>query len=109
MAYGLWLSISVVHAQLESFYVSPLCTIHGEITCPIGFEVACSNGLIEDTQPKCVFLGRNYVPGCWKFVGINKLDFILPGESFAQSAMVKITGRGETYNLNRETIGCKKL
>jgi hypothetical protein len=101
-----------VFPQSESFFISPLCTIQGEITCPEGFKAACSDEKPEGTIPKCIFLGKNYVPGCWKFIRKQKIDFIIPPQGLkelAHNATVKITGGGETYNLNRETIGCRKL
>lgn len=108
-----FLSTSLIAlSQSEQFIISPLCTMQGEIRCPEGFKAACSDEKAEGTIPKCVFLGKNYVPGCWKFIRKQKIDFTIPSEGLravAHESDVKIIGGGETYNLNRETIGCRKL
>ena|SRR3989338_8216247 len=87
-------------------YVCPLCTNEGKLTCPVGYEAICEN---EPIEPKCVFLGNKYIAGCWKFVGVKKLDFDFNSIDFPPSLMIEVIGGGETYTLNRETIGCKKL
>ncbi|MBI3589815.1 MAG: hypothetical protein HY094_00335 [Candidatus Melainabacteria bacterium] len=94
----------------EAFYVSPLCTTEGSLTCPDGFEAACADEKPGDTEPKCLFLETKYVPGCWKFIGIKHLDLSLfPTNNMPSSTMVKVTGGGEVFTLNREIIGCRKL
>ena len=98
-----------VLAETEVFYVSPLCTKQGLITCPIGFEAACADEIIETTVPKCLFYENKYIPGCWKFIGVKKLDFALIPVGLPPGAMFEITGGGETYTLNREIVGCRKL
>jgi len=87
----------------------PLCSKNGEIICPKGFEAECIEIKGEMSEPRCVFFGNKYISGCWKFVGISKVDldfFIL---NLPPSYMIEATGGGETYTLNRETIGCRKL
>ena len=86
--------------------VCPLCTHEGKLTCPVGYQAICEN---EPIEPKCVFLENKYVAGCWKFIGIKKLDFDFNSIDFPPSLMIEVIGGGETYTLNRETIGCRKL
>lgn len=93
----------------EDFNLCPLCTDNGNIICPGGFEPACADENPGETEPKCVFLETKYMPGCWKFIGIKKLDFNLDSLMLSPTSMVEIIGGGETYTLNREIIGCKKL
>lgn len=97
-----------VSAEVETFLISPLCE-RETITCPDGYEAACADKISNDTKPKCLFYGDKYIPGCWKFVGIKKLDFSLFPANMPPTTMVKITGGGEVYTLNREIIGCRKL
>lgn len=96
-------------AEPEHFSVCPLCSSEGVIICPIGYKAACENELPGDTVPKCIFYENKYVPGCWKFVGIKKIDFNLGSLKMPSTTMVEIIGGGETYTLNREIVGCKKL
>lgn len=99
----------VVVAESRSFNICPLCTSDGAITCPNGFEAACENETSNDTEPKCLFYGNKYVPGCWKFVEVKKLDLNFNLPNMPPSAMIEIIGGGDTYTLNREIIGCKKI
>ncbi len=87
----------------------PLCDRAGQIICPEGFEAICSDETANTYEPKCIFYGDKYIPGCWKFVGINKLNFDLMPANMPPSIMIDIIGGGETYTLNREIVGCKKL
>ena len=96
-------------ATAESFFVCPLCSMDGIITCPIGFEAACADQIPNITEPKCVFLENKYVPGCWKFVGIKKLDLNFNPSNMPPSFMIDIIGGGETYTVDREAVGCRKL
>ena len=95
-------------AKTEQFKLSPLCN-NDEIVCPEGFEAACADEMPGDTTPKCLFLTDKYVPGCWKFIGMRNLDLSLLRNSLPPSAMVTITSGGQTYTLNRDIIGCRKL
>ena len=95
--------------QLETFELSPLCDMEGGITCPVGFEAGCADELYLETQPKCIFYGKKYIPGCLKFVGIKKIDLNFESLMLTPSSMIKVIGGGETYTLNREIVGCKKL
>ncbi len=91
------------------FDVCPLCTNYGELTCPSGYKVICADKVRGETEPKCLFLESRFIPGCWKHAGKKSIDFsILPG-NMPPSTMIKITGGGDVYVLNREIIGCKKL
>ena len=96
-------------ADTSSFTLCPLCSNDGKIICPVGFEAACADNEGEAAEPKCIFLGNKYMPGCWRFVGIKKLDLNLSGLNLPASYMIGVIGGGETYTLNREIIGCKKL
>ena len=87
----------------------PLCTMDGKITCPAGYKVVCVNETNSDGEPKCIFLSDKFIPGCWKFIGIKKLDFRFNNSNIISKNMkVEIIGGGETYTLNRETISCIK-
>ena len=105
------LFISGVNAQtgIEAFELSPLCDMSGEIICPVGFEVGCADDLSLATQPKCVFYENKYMPGCLKFVGLKKMDLNFEALMLSPSSMIKVIGGGETYTLNREIVGCRKL
>ena len=100
---------SKAFASTVAFDVYPLCTNDGTITCPFGYEAACDDKIPYNTEPKCVFLDKKYIPGCWKFIGIKHLDFSLLPKDMPPTTMIKVTGGGEIYTLNREIIGCKKL
>lgn len=91
----------------ESFNLCPLCTKHGEVICPGGYEPACPEST-EVLEPKCIFYGARYVPGCYKYVGIQKLDLDFSG-GLPKGYKVDVIGGGETYTLDREIVGCKKL
>ena len=95
--------------QIEDFEVSPLCDMSGSIICPDGFEVGCADELSLETQPKCIFYGEKYIPGCLKFIGIKKIDLNLEALMISPGSMLEVIGGGETYTLNREIVGCKKL
>lgn len=95
--------------ETDSFQICPLCSKDGGITCPVGYEAGCQDETPGDTKPKCLFYGDKYIPGCWKFIGVKKLDFDFPSLGLPPTTMIKITGGGETYTLNREIVGCKKL
>ena len=94
-------------AKAEDLTICPLCNEEGTITCPLGFKAICLSS--DESEPKCLFLENRYVSGCWKFIGIKKLDLDIGIQNMPPSTMVKIIGGGETYTLNRETIGCRKL
>lgn len=96
-------------AYEDPFTLCPLCSQDGKVICPLGFEAACADETPGETEPKCVFLGTKYMPGCWKFVGIKKLDFNIGVLNLPASYMAEVIGGGETYTLNREIIGCRKL
>ena len=105
----LFLLAANLNGVCESFNMCPLCSNQGTLICPSGFEAACQNEIPGDTEPKCILFGKKYMPGCWKFVGIKKLDLGFSGLMLSPTAMVEVIGGGETYTLNREIIGCKKL
>ena len=94
---------------IEAFEVSPLCDMDGGIICPVGFEIGCADDLSLATEPKCIFYEGKYIPGCLKFVGIKKIDLNFESLMLSPSSMIKVVGGGETYTLNREIVGCKKL
>ena len=102
-------STIAANAEKSSISICPLCSNQGELICPLGFEAACQNETPGDTEPKCILLEKKYMPGCWKFVGIKKMDINFDSLKMPPSTMIKIIGGGETYTLNRETIGCRKL
>ena len=91
------------------FFVCPVCSNTGEVLCPPDSTAGCINATPEETVPKCVFLENKYVAGCWKFIGTKKLDFDFTKLNMPPSVMINVIGGGETYTLNRETIGCRKL
>ena len=96
--------------QIETFVTCPLCDMNGGIICPDGFEVSCLDDLsLATQQPKCIFYGDKYIPGCLKFVGIKKIDLGLEKLMLTPGTMVEVIGGGETYTLNREIVGCRKL
>lgn len=103
------ISINNAHSEDEVFSICPLCTQYGKITCPDGLEVFCENKIQNETEPKCIFLGKSYVPGCWMAAGYKKMDLSLLNFNLPSSAMVKITGDGQVYTLDREIIGCRKV
>ena len=100
-----------VNAQtrIEAFELSPLCDMNGGIICPAGFEVGCADGVSLEIQPKCIFYENKYIPGCLKFVGIKKIDLNFEALMLTPGSMIKVIGGGETYTLNREIVGCKRL
>ena len=100
---------SNAQTQIEDFEVSPLCNMSGEIICPDGFKIGCADELSLTTQPKCIFYGEKFIPGCLKFVGMKKVDLNLESLMISPDSMIKVIGGGETYTLNREIVGCKKL
>ena len=102
----LLIPISFLNVFAQDSYVCPLCTNDGKLTCPIGYEATCEG---EPIEPKCIFLEKKYIAGCWKFVGVKKLDFNFNSIDFPPSLMIEVIGGGETYTLNRDTIGCKKI
>ena len=95
--------------QIETFVTCPLCDVNGGIICPDGFEVGCADDLSLATEPKCIFYEDKYIPGCLKFVGIKKIDLNFESLMLSPSSMIKVIGGGETYTLNREIVGCRKL
>lgn len=99
----------IAYAEGGEFSVCPLCSNTGEVLCPLGSTAGCINDTPEETIPKCVFYGDRYVAGCWKFIGIKKLDLDFSKLGMPPSLMIDVIGGGETYTLNRETIGCRKL
>jgi len=100
---------SNAQTQIEDFEVSPLCDINGSIICPDGFKVGCADDVSLATEPKCIFYGEKYIPGCLKFIGIKKIDLNLESLMLTPGSMIEVIGGGETYTLNRETVGCKRL
>ena len=105
-----WFVIDIkAQTQIETFVTCPLCDMNGGIICPNGFEVGCADDLPLVTEPKCIFYEDKYVPGCLKFVGIKKIDLNLEALMLSPSSMIKVIGGGETYTLNREIVGCRKL
>ena len=107
----LFLVSCAVNAQteIEVFELSPLCDSAGTIICPVGFEAGCADDLSLATQPKCIFYGNKYISGCLKFIGIKKIDLNFEALMLTPSSMIEVIGGGETYTLNREIVGCKKL
>ena len=98
------------NAESNSFDVCPLCTNDGTIICPVGYKVGCKDEAPGETEPRCLFLGSKYIPGCWKYEGIEYIDFSLSNLNMPPSTMVKINNDGvKKYTLNREIVGCTKL
>ncbi len=93
----------------EQFKLSPLCTKNGNIICPEDYIAACADEKPGDTVPRCLLLNDKYIPGCWKFTGHKSIDFSLIPVNLPASAMVKITGDGDIFTLDRDIIGCRKL
>ena len=98
-----------LNSDAESFNLCPLCSMSGDVICPGGFEPACEGEIPYSIEPKCIFFGNKYVPGCLKFIKIEKLDLGFEKMKLTPGTMVEVIGGGETYTLNRETIGCRKL
>lgn len=96
-------------AVTDDFVVSPLCDINGTIVCPVGYEAGCADESLKSTEPKCIFYNEKFISGCLKFVGVKKIDINFETLMLSPGSMVKIIGGGETYTLNREIVGCKKL
>ncbi len=105
----LFVSSAIAQTQIESFELSPLCDMQGSITCPVGFEVGCASELPLISQPKCIFYGDKYISGCLKFEKMQKIDLNFESLMLTPGSMIKVIGGGETYTLNREIVGCKKL
>lgn len=103
------LTCSWVLAEGFLFELCPLCTNHGELICPVGYEAGCQNEIEDYTEPRCLFFQGMYIPGCWKYIGTMSLDFSLLPESLPKGAMLEVIGGGEIFTLNREIVGCKKL
>ena len=101
-------TVSSSYAETE-FYLCPLCDQSGNIICPAGYEAGCLNSNVDGSLPKCLFLDGMYAPGCWKFEGIKKIDIGIDPSIFPPSWMAMIEGGGETYTVNKDTVGCKKL
>ena len=95
--------------ETEAFFASPLCDMNGGIICPVGSEVGCADDISLATKPKCIFYENKYIPGCLKFAGIKKIDLNFEALMLTPSSMIKVIGGGETYTLNREIVGCRKL
>ena len=93
----------------QSFDLYPLCTTVGDITCPDGYLASCEDEINEKSEPRCLFYGSMHVPGCWKYIGKKSIDFSFLPNNLPSSAMIKITGGGDVFTLNREIVGCKKL
>ena len=98
-----------VSGNEKEYSLCPLCTVDGSVICPEGFEAKCAGKNSHGTKPKCIFLGNKYVPGCWKYVGIEKLDLSFLAKKFPPSLMVEVVGGGEKYTLNREIVKCGKI
>ena len=105
----LFVSDVTAQTELEVFEVSPLCDSKGEVICPVGFEVGCADDPSLATEPKCIFYGNQYIPGCLKFIGIKKIDLNFGALMLTPGSMIEVIGGGETYTLNREIVGCKRL
>ena len=99
----------VAQTQADSFELSPLCDVSGAIICPSGFEAGCADGVSLVLQPKCIFYEGKYIPGCLKFEKIEKIDLNFEKLMLSPGSMIEVIGGGETYTLNRETVGCRKL
>ena len=95
--------------ETEISTICPLCSYDAKLICPIGFTAICEGEDSHKLEPKCIFYENKYMPGCWKFAGINKINLNLVPANMPPSTMIKIIGGGETYTFNREIIGCKKL
>ncbi len=96
------------NTTIEEFKLSPLCTKNGNIICPEDYVAACADETPGDTIPRCLLLSDKYIPGCWKFAGHKSIDFSLIPTNLPASAMVKVTGDGDIFTLDRDIIGCKK-
>ncbi len=98
-------------SQVDSFAkpdsVYPVCSQGGNLLCPDDFEPACIDK--QFSEPKCILLGSMFIPGCWKFIGIKKIDLGLDKLKMPGSTMVEIIGGGETYTLDREGVFCKRI
>ena len=106
----LFASSCKVFSEISLFEVCPLCTNNGSIICPVGYEVGCKDETPGETEPRCLFLGSKYVPGCWKYEGVEYIDFSLVNANMPPSTMIKINNDGvKKYTLNREIVGCKKI
>lgn len=99
--------ICMPFVKAEDFTMCPLCTKEGEITCPNGYAPACNDKVPFNSKPTCIFYGDRFVSGCWKFEKMQKLDLGL--DKLFPGAKVEIIGGGQTYTLNREIVGCRKL
>lgn len=106
---SLFLVSNKILANDLAFDVCPICTKDGQLTCPLGFEAACHDETLDKTEPKCLFQGGQYIAGCWKFAGHQKIDFSFLQPPPPSTVMIEVIGGGEIYTLNREIIGCKKL
>lgn len=102
----LLLPVSALEIGPSSVY--PVCSKSGEIVCPDNYLPFCPENKEKSASPKCIQLGSMFVPGCWQFEGIKKIDLGLEKMMLSPSTMVKVIGGGETYTLNRETVFCKK-
>ena len=98
-----------VSAESEDFSMCPLCDRLGNVTCPFGYEAGCQRLNAEISEPKCIFLENTYVSGCLTFIGIKKIEGLDVLFMLGPNVKAEITGGGETYTLNREAIGCKRL
>ena len=105
----LFLGFFLNNANAKEEFVCPLCTHEGILTCPSGFIAFCDEKDAANIEPRCVFLENKYVAGCWKFIGIKKMDLNFNSIDFPPSLMIEVIGGGETYTLNKDTISCKKL
>lgn len=89
--------------------VYPVCSKSGDIICPDNFSPYCPEDKENKGIPKCVLIGSMFIPGCWQFEGIKKIDLGLEKMMLSPTTMVKVIGGGETYTLNRETVFCKRI
>ena len=104
-----FVSSASAETSIESFIVSPLCDTRGSIICPDGLKADCADESSSSTQPRCIFYGDKYISGCLKFEKIQKIDLNFDALMLTPGSMIKVIGGGETYTLNREIVGCKKL
>ena len=91
--------------EMEQIKLCPMCTKEGAIICPFGFKPWCNSNAQE--KPLCLYYGNKYLPGCFKFVGKTNLNFVFP-ESLIPGFTAKVTGGGDTFTLNTDTVSCKK-
>ncbi len=100
---------AIAQTQIDDFELSPLCDSNGALVCPLGYEAGCANGGSLSTEPKCIFYGDKFISGCLKFEKIQKIDLNFENLMLSPGSMIEVIGGGETYTLNREAVGCRRL